>query len=376
MADTNAENLNPLPLGLEQPAPTAPTAPTASDSLDPTEAWMQEHPADKDFSAAAPSQASDPAAPDAAPAAAPTTPEAQVPPSDAKPAPAPQATAPDAAPTVATPDAAQPATAPQPKTLASDEKIALSDGVEWTRSQIVEALKERHTQAPLAKEGDSFRKLFGMPFEEAQKAWGPVLQRLATEPSTTAFLDGYLSDPTKAAYLEKCASHYDQQVSASAAPVAPQAPVAKDPELAREVAELRSWREGEEKKAAQNRLNSEWAQVTQKYPFLAQDAHKQLRDDLILTAQALFAQDNSKGLLDALELKRPMYEAMQIARSSQPAPAPTPAPEPVAAQPAILGSPGASPNGARPAASTRPKTFGSLDDAVDDWASNPPTEFK
>ena len=88
-------------------------------------------------------------------------------------------------------------------------------------------------------------------------------------------------------------------------------------------------------------------QCTQRYPFLANDAN--LRNDLLMTAQALNAQDSSKGLLDALAMKQSIYDALAIARTQQTAPAP-------AAQtvPALVTSAGATPS-VPPAEPLRPK---------------------
>lgn len=369
-------NLEPLPLGITEQAPSA-AAPTSAalEPLDPVSQWLEENPTFEEPAVTPEPQATATPEPPAVPVSTETpaaTPTATT-----------QTTAPEAKPTetpapVANAETpAQPAPQPEVKPaadpLAADEKIKLSNDAEWTRAQIVEALRERSTQAPLAKEADGFRKLFGMPLEEAQRSWGPVMQRLATEPKTVAFLDAYLADPGKAAYLEQCAANYDEKVGAAPAapvPAATQIP-ANDP-LAREVAELRTWRMQQEMQAAQERFNREWSQATQKYPFLATDAN--LRNDLILTAKALNAQDNNKGLLDALALKAALYDAKIIASnapaSSQPAPAPA-----AVAQPTLVGSPGASPNGTR-ATATRPKSFESLDDAVDDFLNNPPQEYK
>ncbi|MDE2105308.1 MAG: hypothetical protein KGL39_49235, partial [Patescibacteria group bacterium] len=308
----NPATLNPLPLGLPEGTPAAAAAPNgaAVEPLDPVSQWLEENPKFEEPAVTPEPQA---ATPDATPNTETATPPqaATFDPS----ATAPATTAPVAT-QQPTPESAAPV-APA-TTLAGDEKIKLSSDTEWTRDQIVEALKERATAAPLAKEAEGFRTLFGMPLEEAQRAWGPVMQRLATEPKTVAFLDAYLADPSKAAYLEKCAAHYDQQ--APSAPAAPPA-AAIDPALKKEVDDLRAWRMQQEKQAAQDRLNREWQQATTKYPFLATDAA--LRNDLMLTAQALHAQDNSKGLLDALALKAALYDAKLIA-SQAPAATATP----------------------------------------------------
>lgn len=374
MAEQQNPALNPLPLGLPESTATASATPTgaAVEPLDPVSQWLEENPKFEEPAVTPEPQAT--AAPEVP--ASPETPATETPAAATTTTPAPAAT------TTTTPEATtQPTTTAQPETkpaapattLAGDEKIKLTGDTEWTRDQIVEALKDRATAAPLAKEAEGFRTLFGMPLEEAQRAWGPVMQRLAAEPKTVAFLDAYLADPKKAEYLEQCAAHFDEKTRGTAPAATAATAPAVDPRLASEVKELRAWREQQERQAAQDRFNREWAQATAKYPFLATD--KALQNDLALTAQALFAQDNTKGLLDAIALKAALYDAKLIASQAPAAAvttAPAVAPQP---QPAVLGSSGASPTGTRQP-STRPKSFGSLDDAVDDWVYNPPSDIK
>ena len=85
-----------------------------------------------------------------------------------------------------------------------------------------------------------------------------------------------------------------------------------------------------------------------------------------------------RGLLDALEMNRANYDARLVhlrdqAAAHAVATNTAPTPEPVR----TLSPNGAAPQATRPADSYRPRSFkGDLDAGVDDWLSNPPSEFR
>jgi hypothetical protein len=268
-----------------------------------------------------------------------------------------------------------------PKTYASDERLALADGVEWTREQVVTALRERaelqRTAPQQRAEVEGFTKLFGVQsLQQAQQNWGPLLQRLSSEPETTNFLDGYLRDPAKAAYLQTCAEWFDQQPADPDAPAAQQyrSPQQSESErvMAQQLRELNEWKNAQEKRVTDERVAREWSTATQQYPFLATDTA--LRQDLLTTAQWMNSQDPNKGILDALAAKAAIYDAVAAQRGQQ-QPALRVVPQQQPKVPAMLGSPGASPSGTR-TVNTKPKKFDDLGDAVEDWVSTESLKYE
>ena len=137
---------------------------------------------------------------------APTTPKAEVPDAAAKAAEAP---APAASPAPA------PVEAPKPKTYAADEKIGLAENVEWTRGQVVEALKERvslQERVPqLETELKTFAQTFGYPTaKEAAEAWEPALSRLRANVPLAELTDYVImaDNPEFHAYLRQAMDYY------------------------------------------------------------------------------------------------------------------------------------------------------------------------
>ncbi|GAC1496118.1 MAG: hypothetical protein NVS1B2_15870 [Vulcanimicrobiaceae bacterium] len=238
---------------------------------------------------------------------------------------------------------------------APEEKFALAEGVEWTREQVVTALRDANAKAPMFEEAQGFQKLFGGDLKAATENWAPILQRLNTEPNLTAFLDAALGDPQRLAYLEACSAHYDTEV---APPVAARAP-ATDPAMAREFAQMRAELNSMRDDRQAALFQTHMSQATAKYPMLASNAA--LRNDLIETTRGLRALDPNKTILDALALKASIYDALSIAHNAPRDPEPA-----LVAPPALLGSPGAAPNGARPS-QNRNQKFESPDAALDAW---------
>jgi hypothetical protein len=357
---------------------------SAESNVDPVESWISDNPEFKESSdttdaARAAREAVDSKignAPDDAAAATTDKPgEAAAPTTKAPVAADTIAPVADATATpVANTDAAPALVAPAAKSYDPSEKIALADGVEWTRGQVTKRLEQYVEQQPLVQEAEGFRKLFGTDFANTKQAWEPILTRLVAEPQTSRFLDEFLGNANLADYLERCRVNYyvetgsaspnGQPVATTPGPVAP-AMAPNDP-MARELREMREWRAQQEQREATDRTNREIGQATSRYPMLA--TNKELMGDLLLTAQYMNAQDPSKGILDALAAKASIYDALSIART---APSVTETPAPVPA-PALLGTGGASPTASRRPASERPKNFDNLDDAVDEFLANPP----
>jgi hypothetical protein len=360
--------LSPLPLG--EVGSTKPTggaeggAPAADSSIeekapDTVDKWLADHPEGLDEDAVPQETEEKPEEKPGseAPPASPTPPvepgvveKTPVPPGEAKPAaPADQV--------------------PAVRTYDPGEKFALGEGAEWTREQLVSALRERvelQKTAPAAKaESEELKKIFGVQsVEQARENWAPLLERLSREPNVTSFIDGYLSNPAKAQYLDQCSAAFDQYVvenpqgvAATNQGVSRAQQTAAEAEMAKQLKELNEWKVAQEKRATDERVAREWAQVTAKYPFIANDVA--LRQDLFATAQWMNAQDPSKGLLDALALKSSLLDQISTLRNPQQV-AQQPAPQ----VPALLGSSGASPTATRRNGSTS-------SDPVDRWLANP-----
>jgi len=321
---------------------------------------------------------------------APTTPKAaEVPDAAAKAA---------EAPAPAAPPAPAPVEAPKPKTYAADEKIGLAENVEWTRGQVVEALKERvslQERVPqLETELKTFAQTFGYPTaKEAAEAWEPALSRLRANVPLAELTDYVImaDNPEFHAYLRQAIDYYNQETGAAApalgsgvrnaAPVAPAQPATiaqLPPDVQRELAAARQFRERAESQQAIARVQSEIQVATSKYPFLASDAG--LMGELLQTGQMLYNMDKAKGvpeeqcrgILHALAAKASIYDAVLVARQQrQPEPAPVAAPSP-----SLLGAQG----GAAPAATRQQPKFtpksSDLDQITNDWLATESQKFE
>lgn len=338
-------------------------APVSSepDERDEVTAWLQ----DGEFKEPSVGTADTPETPKAE--TPPATPET-APKADAAPIVAPEAPAPDAAPKA---DAAS-------KSYDLGERIALRDGVEWTREQILVALQERAASAPLAQEATKYQELFGTrTFAEAEQAWKPILERLRSDADLTRYVDSVLAaDPAKLDYLVRSAEFYDSQ-AAPAAAAAPAAPVAapKAAESA-EMAELRKFVDQARKQAAQQRTTTEWSAATARYPFLNNDLAA--RQALITLANALYNEDRAngvddmecRGIPDAVKMNEALYDAKMIALNRAASDVGT-----VPAVPPVLGSLGAAPSGAR-ASQPKAERNVDLDAAASEWLATESAKFE
>jgi hypothetical protein len=299
-------------------APAAST-PSSEASADPVAQWMLEHPEEPTTEANATETTAPetPAAPSAAPEATAT--------------PAATAATPEPSAPVATTPEAKPADAP--RAIDPSEKITLAPDVEWTREQVVAGLRER---VGAINEANAFRQTFGMTAEQAAQAWGPVLQRLRTEPETVAFIDGAFASPDKLQYLKTCAKFYDEengaQPAATAQPAA-QPAAAIDPQTRQTITELQTWKQQKEQQEQIDRVNRELQAAQTQYPILVTD--RDLMRQVYITAKVLHEQNPAHGIPEALAQLAPVIQAVQAARSAQPAPAAAPS-----SVPALVGSAG------------------------------------
>lgn len=344
------------------------------DAPSPTEAWLAEHPTNDFDPAAEPVAVTLPLPLDTTEEEVPTeTPAPEVAPPVEGETPESPVTTPETpeVPTVTPPVAAAPAPVePAKPSYAPTDEIALADGVTWTREQVVAALEERVALAPYKESAETFSRVFRMDAKKAEEIWAPVVERLANEPETRAFVGSYFADADKAQYLNECAAHYDEAIPPLAQP-AP-TPVAQlDPVVRRQLDELTTFKAEREREIAVTRFNNEVEQVKARYPFVVADPA--MFNDLRETARYLYAQDPKKGMLDALALKAPLYDAVAIARATQAQPQPFVTP-PAASVPA-LPSNGAAPGASRPAP-VRAKKFADTDEATAAWLSTDHPEFE
>jgi hypothetical protein len=340
-----------------------------------TEQWLAEHPegdpafppdaldrdalaADATPVAAAEDPTDDAPATDAPPAADPATPPA------AKPAVVAEAKPGEAEP----PAADKPAEKPKP-TYAADERFALganADGtpVEWTREQIVSALRERESVKPLAEESGKWRELFGVDYAKAEGDWKPLLGKLRANPQLTLAMDAALDDPALSDYLLRSVAHFNDERAAGNVPAAQPRDGQPQPqtEEQKRIAALEQRIAARDRQDQLDAATREITDAVRQYPILGQD--RALFEELIQTADLLHARDPKMGMKDALASKRALYEAITLARAKNAAPAEPPADVPPV--PALLGSAGAAPGGSRPVDNGRPKKYDDLGDAVED----------
>ncbi|MGH7714678.1 MAG: hypothetical protein ACREML_01660, partial [Vulcanimicrobiaceae bacterium] len=317
MADLKPLNLNGSPQSEPSKTTTAPADATPVDHTTETtertgaddivDQWIAEHPETEE----APSTT--------------TTTAAETTPIGEKPAAAP-ATTTETTTTAVAPQTTEQKPATQPVQLDKSEKIKLTDDAEWTREQIVTGLRERKVAQD---ELTHYRGYFGDP-EFVKKNWLPLLQRFKAEPQKLTFVDAYLTNPDKAAYLDTCAKHFDENAGAPTTVEGSESERQRYAQLSPEdrqmITELRAHRETSEREAGVSRFNTEMSQCTSRFTILAQDEN--LRKILCSRAEALYRRDQRFGLLHALDEMAPTLEALTIARKAQseaPAPTDTPA---------------------------------------------------
>lgn len=379
-----------LPLGQPlnaAPTPTARPAPVSEpSSLDEKlDAWLDDHPEGKGFEEKAPVATAEPEAPPV------EEPPSEVAPGDADvpgTTPAPPSEAPAATPPPTDePQAKAPAPVEKPPVPESvpfslDAKYVFSEGAPaWTGQQVVDALRERAQALPLAQEAAVFHEVFGMPAAQAKELWEPNLAWMRQNPRQLEMIASLIQDQQKASYILNCADYYDTPEARSARGEieGPQLQMSADVEKRFKQLETENKRlldaENERRKAHYtNRITRELNTAFERYPYLRDNP--QMVQALLARAYWINGGDdseNSKGVLDALDMERELYDAKLTALNSATAIAhDAAAPPPV---PPLMGSAGASPQATQPRVAPNRK-FGSLDDAVDDWFANPPAQFR
>lgn len=379
----------PLPVGRGDVAPAAPARPVvAAEASDPADAWLNEHPAGSSFDPAqAPATPTPPTPLDAEPAVAaeaPQPPAGEAPAAQAPSDTAPAAAAPSSAePPAVTPSAdvapvsaasadAQPAaasTAPEPVRLSLEGKYLVADGTEpWTGAQVIQRLRDYAEAEPQIAEAKNFREFFGGDLEKTKAAWTPMIDALRAHPERIRFLEDALENmpPEKFQFLVDSAQHYDSQIPAEAAPAQPAASAPAQPEKYAQIdPETKQRLEKFERYQAEQEAKTQWNGALDEFPILRERAD--LRNSLIELFNAMYARDPNTRLEDALRINRPMYQAIVVATAGQEQPAAAPV------VPALNGSPGASPAGTRQRVVSKPQTFTSTDDAVDEWLRTHPS---
>ena len=400
MDQDKTPGIQPLPLGqpVANASAAAQPASAAAPSLDErVDQWLDSHPENKTFDdktavatteTPAPEQ---PAAVEAAPGGEVVPGTTVSPPAEApvaekpavteKPADKPEAKAP----TVEPP---KPAAPPEPVRFSLDAKYRFNEGgPEWSGQQIVDGLRERQALIPKAQEADVYAEVFEMPAAQAKELWAPNIAWMKQNPQHVQMLASIMEDPIKGAYLLDCASYWDspegKQLRAQAAPQA-QPQMSPDVEarfkqLETQNQQLLAAENSRKQVLATDRITRELNVAMQRYPFLRDNPS--LVQSLLARAWMLNGGDdsaNSKGVLDALEEQKVLYDsqlaalnqASSIARQAGAPPTPAEPPPP------LLGAAGASPQATQPMRVATPKKFTTLDDAVDDWVSNPPSQFR
>jgi hypothetical protein len=292
------------------------------------------------------------------------------------------------------PQAEQPKPPPTPQTAQLAEPIKFSldakyrfadNGPEWTGQQIVDGLRERSAYMAKAQEADVYRETFEMDATQAKELWAPNIAWLRNNPRQVEMIASVMGDPNKAQYILACSQYWDspegQQVRAQQQPQQQQLAMSPEVEKRFQAIEARNKQLEEaeanrRKVSATDRITRELNVAFERYPYLRDNPA--MVQSLLARAYWLNNGDdseNSKGVLDALEMEKGLYDAQlaalnqatQIAREAVP---PTPA------VPPLMGSAGAAPQATASPRAAQPKSFSNTDDAVDEWMQNPPAQFR
>jgi hypothetical protein len=382
------EPVKPLPVGEPLHASTPPADPQPDQlSLDDrVDDWLGAHPEGNDFdpnASAPPATEPQPTAQPPGEPPAPAQPQA-----DAKPGEPPAPSAPPKAepqakePAPPQPPAdVKPPAAPEPTRFSLDAKYVFAEGAPpWTGAQIVEALRERQELLPQSQELQLFRDTFKLSGREAQDLWTPNLEWLRANPQQLDMMASLMADPEKASYILRCSQYWESpEVRAQRAP-AQQPQLQMSPEIQKRFDALESQNkklldaENARKKAFyMDRIARDLNVAFERYPYLRENPG--MVQALLQRAHWVNGgddSDNAKGVIDALDMEKTLYDAYLIVHNQakangEPPPPPTPPP--------LMGSAGASPQ-TTPVRAAAPKSFTNLDDAVDEWMTNPPTQFR
>ncbi|MGB8965742.1 MAG: hypothetical protein WCB99_08890 [Candidatus Cybelea sp.] len=355
--------------------------------------WVDAHPEGKEFSEAAPvaSTTGEPEQPtqetppggETAPGTAEAPPAEPVADKAAPPTePAPQAKAEQPPPSK--PETPAAAAAPIPFSL--DAKYSFGEGTTpWSGQQVVDGLRERQELIPLAQEAATYREVFDMPAAQAKELWVPNLTWMRGNPRQVQMIASLMADQEKADYILQVSDYYESPEAREARGAQPaQQPqqLAMSPEVEARFKQLetqnRQLLEAETNRRKQHfteRITRELNTAFERYPYLRDNP--QMVQALLARAYWINGGDdseNGKGVLDALNMERDLYDAKLSALNTATSIAHEAA-TPLPPVPPLMGSGGASPQATQPTRHS-PKKFGTLDDAVDDWVSNPPAQFR
>jgi hypothetical protein len=277
----------------------------------------------------------------------PSQPPAQAPQAQQPPAQQPPQTQPQAQ------DPQQPPQA-QPQALDANEAIALADGFNMPRGEVV-----RYLQAYNGAVGEiqAFRQTFGMTGDQAAQQWGPILNVMRTNAQgggkLADLLDGVIrsaDNPEFEQYMQRCLETFAnyQAQNGSATPQQRQAaPV--DTETRQRVTQLETQLRDQQFKAAQEYVRKEQEQAYRDFPVL------QRRPELwqAITQQAFIraTNDPSYSISQAIRENKAwldkwaQFDEWERGQTGQP----TPQAQPPAQQkiPALVAGGGAAPGGTR-----------------------------
>lgn len=388
--------IQPLPLGqpITNSGDAQPSAPIDRPSLDErVDQWLDAHPDGKTFDDKAVAAPSPPTTEQPPTTEAPAQPQAETPPAAAsiETQPQVQPQQPPSAQALPTEKPVEPPPTEAPKLQATrfslDSKYTFAEGgPEWSGQQIVDGLRERQALMPKAQEADTYREVFEMPAAQAKELWAPNIAWLRNNPNQVQMIASIIDDPTKASYILQCSQYWDspegREVRAQQAPQQ-QPQLQMSPEVETRFKQLEAQNqqllsaETERKKGFMHqRIQRELNVAFERYPYL--------RDNPTMV-QALLARaywlnngddsENSRGVLDALDMERDLYDS-KLSALSQASSIVRDAAAPPPPVPPLVGSTGAAPQASQPSRNARPKDFSTLDDAVDDWVNNPPAQFR
>lgn len=270
----------------------------------------------------------------------------------------------EAAPAATTPDPnAAPPQAEKPK-YDPAERYALADGLEVTRAQIVQGLRER---SAWGEELRKFQDVFRVDAATVERTWKPIVDKMIADPGLIDFVDNRLKDydnAEKRQYIEDCAAHYDTlkggAPAANAQPQASRLTAEERATLARADQLVRDQQAREQQQAQQNAraaIDAERTNLVKEYPVLGDE--RLMRIVAQHAYGKLYGGDKDYTLTRAVEDLRDV-----ITRWGGAAPAPAPA----AQVPALNGASGAAPAGSRPTPPPpRRRSFANADAALEAW---------
>lgn len=283
---------------------------------------------------------------------------------------APAAPVAEAKPAVEVPAVAEavvPAVTPTAKTYAPDQQFEFAEGVVATRADVLKMandfgtlqaevetkyrpLEQRATM--LENAATTYYDTFQMDAATAAKQWGPLVKEIQSDPEFGQYLEEAIG------YFRTVVRGENPLPKAAAAP----APAALPPEVQKRMEYTNSRVAEIDRREAIETLNAQVATATAQYPQLANPALQRTIAQLAYNGNQ--ASGGRYSYVDAVRDNAELIRGYAVAAVAQAIPTP-PAP-PAQEVPALNGSGGASPNGAR-----RPAPqYDGESDSVDDWIKN------